>query len=93
MAGFGTYLDIYMFLRKGDLKDYKRLHEAILECILLEISQEDSEKILNFARSLNVNLNRRWTEAHRVQKIFMNKHMSWLETRIKWPECESLSNF
>jgi hypothetical protein len=38
-----------------------------------------------------VNLNRRWTEAHRVQKTFMNNHISWLETRIKWPECESVN--
>ncbi|KAL0811806.1 hypothetical protein ABMA28_009234 [Loxostege sticticalis] len=91
MAGFGTNLDIYVFLRKGDLKDYKRLHQAILDCILFEISQEDSAKILNFVRSLTVNLNRRWTEAHRVQKTFMKKHMNWLETRIKWPECESVN--
>lgn len=91
MAGFGTNLDIYVFLRQEDLKDYKRLHQAILDCVLLEISQEDSEKLLNFARSFTVNLNRRWTEAHRVQKTFMKKHMNWLETRIKWPECESVN--
>lgn len=91
MARFGTYLDIYQFLREGNLKDYKRLHAEISNCIPLEISEEDSEKILEFARSLTVNLNRRWTEAHRVQAAFMKKHMTWLETAIKWPSCSSIN--
>lgn len=89
MARFGTYLDFYVLLREGDLKDYKRLHQAILDCIAFEITHDDSKKLLNFARNFTVNLKRRWTEAHRTQKTFMNKHKNWLETRIKWPKCKS----
>ncbi|XP_060801327.1 uncharacterized protein LOC106142803 [Amyelois transitella] len=91
MTRFETNLDFYIFLREGDLKDYKRLHQAILAGIPLSVCDQDSEEILKFSRSITVNLNRRWTAANRTQKTFMNKHMGWLEERIKWPVCNNLN--
>lgn len=91
MSQFGTNLDLFLFLREGDIKDHKRLHQAILACIPANISEEDSQVISNFARSFTVSLHRRWTAANRTQKTFMNKYMTWLEDSIKWPVCNSIN--
>ncbi|KAL4702812.1 hypothetical protein ACJJTC_003970 [Scirpophaga incertulas] len=91
MSRFETNLDFYCFLREGDFKNYKRFDAAILASIPLDISQEDSEAILKFERSISASLSRRWTTANRTRKIFFNKYMSWLEEEIKWPVCNSLN--
>lgn len=90
IAAFVTNLNLYVFLRAEDLKDVGRLYHAIINEIPYEILLEDSNTIMGFARNFVSNLQKKWNDAYRNQKSFINKHTEWLESPIKWPRCESI---
>ncbi|XP_049871228.1 uncharacterized protein LOC126370435 [Pectinophora gossypiella] len=92
MAGFGSYLDFFLILRESDdLKDYDLLLNKIVSKIPNEISEGDRLKIREFSREFTKRLTKKWIEANRYEKTFMNRegNRKWLGSTIKWPMCDT----
>lgn len=93
MARLVTHLDLFLILRQnGDLKDFVHLFEVILSKIPYQISGSDCNKIKEVMQTFTRALAKRWADASRNIKTFMNRenNRKWLESNIKWPLCDTV---
>lgn len=94
MSAFVSNLDIFVFLQSsGGIKSSDNFYKTLLEHIPSEVSSEDVSKIKKFCCNYTLNLNKRWQDASRTESRFRTKNMSWLESKVSWPVCETVDLF
>lgn len=88
MEGFGTNLDIFMFVANNScFSQPSVLFEVFVNAI--DLSENEKKELKQFCQTYVCSLRNKWISCNRTRHTFIKKYETWLQENIKWPEVVS----